>query len=120
MSENKRLNKREKKKLERERQKLFHEKYNISKMTKVNDDWYPTYPKHEVSVHLFISWFDFKDSGFVGLVIAGMDDYCVAKKYDSKDINELIEKWDEYKKIYDSIPQTTNKRWYLDRGFLPD
>lgn len=86
-------------------------------MVKVNDDWCPNYPKHEVHVHLFIDWYDYDNSGAVIFVISGMDDTCVERRFKSSNLDVLIQKYEEWKIFYNEIPQTTNQRWYLQKGF---
>ena len=108
-----------KRKEEKELKELLRNNYNLIKSVKVNDDWYPTYPKHFVNVHLFITWWEFKQKeyGEIAIVVSGMDDFSMSKRESSTDINELFEKWNKYKEFYDKIPQTTNKKYYFDRGF---
>ena len=117
MKENKakRKNKRKKKRKNQQLCQELRSNYTLNKMVKVNDDWYPTYPKHQVSVHLTIVWWE--GYGETIFVVAGADDTAVEKRFLSSNMDELIEKWKEWNIFYDNIPQTTNKRWYLERGF---
>lgn len=118
MKENK-LKKKNKREIKKEKQRLrqeFHDKYTLSKMVKVNDNWYPTYPKHLVSVYLTITWWD-NGNGETIFVISGADDTVIERRFSSNNIEYLKEKWEEWRIFYDKIPQTTNKKWYLERGF---
>lgn len=102
------------------KQKKILKQYDLSKMVKVNDGhmWNPCYPGHFARVHLNICYMPNTPFSNTYLVVSGMDDTFVEKRFESDDLEELIVKWNEYRKIYDSIPETTNLRWYLDRGFV--
>lgn len=92
-------------------------KYSYEKMLKVNDDWYPCFPKHEVYLHCNICLHHGNTQGLCIICIAGKDDYALEKRYYSNNIDELIEKYEEYVNFAEKIPEVTNKKWFLDRGF---
>ena len=115
MAENKREAKRKEKQLQEELQK-----YRQGKMIKVNDgeNWHPCFPKHEVYIHIGITWNSRGNYGEAIMCVFGADDTGVEKRFLSNDLDILIREWNKFKKFYDEIPQTTNIRYYLDRDFI--
>lgn len=107
-------NKREKKRKEKEFQKNL-EKYKSSKYVKVNDDWYPNFDKNKVRVRIGINWYGYKGKAYI--TVWGADDTGVELIHSSENFDLLVKTWEKYQEIYDNIPQTTNRKWYLDRKF---
>lgn len=114
------MNKREVKRHKKAIQEEIRNNYCFDKMVKVNDgeNWCPCYPNHEVSVHLALHWDVDTNHGMARISIWGLDDTGVAKELRSSNLDELKDKWQEYKKFYDNIPMTTNMKYYKDRGFI--
>lgn len=111
-------NKREKKRQDKQLQQYIKTNYDISKMVKVDDPemWCPAYPNSEVMVH--IGLFYSKSFSNTFLVISGMDDTVLELRFRSDDLEALKNVWNDYKNIYDAIPEITNFKWYTDRGFV--
>ena len=94
--------------------------HRFSKMIQVNDDWYPCYPHHQVSAHcgIFCGSMDPDTKDWsVFCVISGADDTCVEKRDKDLTKEQAIEKYEQYLAFINQIPEVTNKRWFLERGF---
>lgn len=81
-------------------------------------------PGHRVHINVsacFLgpSTYDGKIEGKVYMTVrANWDDSCALSKHIySDDVEELLATFNEYKALAESIPATTNWRWYVDRGF---
>ena len=81
-------------------------------------------PGHQVKIHVAACSYG---SGSINgeilgkvwmTVRANWDDSCALSKHIYSDnVDELIATFNEYKALAESIPATTNWRWYVDRGF---
>lgn len=113
------MNKREIKKQKLKTKKEIMEKYYKQKMIKVNDGylWAPPYPKHQVCMTIGLYWNPDFNNGTAYISVHGMDDTSFEKRTNSDNLDDLINVWKEYEKFYKNIPQTTNTKYFLDRGF---
>lgn len=102
-------------------------KYNYTKYSVVSDKnnemWgYFYQPKHSVRIHVAACYCGFgvdKGEGKVYMTVrANPDDSCALSKHlYSENLDEIIAKFQEYKSFAENIPETTNWRWFIDRGF---
>jgi hypothetical protein len=117
------------------RQKLINEmnsaiginKYRYSNHSTVsdvdNEMWgHFALPGHRVEINVsacFLGPTGDKIEGKVYTTVrANWDDSCALSKHIySGDVEEIIATFNEYKALAESIPETTNWRWYVDRGF---
>lgn len=89
------------------------EKYEL-RMVTVTDDWFPCYPDNQVRLTIGIYNFG---RYYVKLTAWGMDDTGVEICADATDMDDSLVKYNELKKIYDSIPDGVDKYWFIDHGF---
>lgn len=104
-------------------------KYNYENYSTVsdvdNDMWgHFAMPGHRVCIHVAACSYGSgspyeKIQGKVYITArANPDDSCALSKHIYSDnVEELLATFNEYKALAESVPDTTNWRWYVDRGF---
>lgn len=118
-----------KKLIEEMNSKVGISKYNYENYSTVsdadNDMWgHFTMPGHRVRIHVAACSYGSgslhgKIQGKVWITVrANPDDSCALSKHIySEDVDEIISTFNEYKALAESVPETTNWQWYVDRGF---
>ena len=92
--------------------------FRLDKMVTVTDNWYPCYEGNKVRVSLFLNYHKSLDYQFVRICVWGADDFGLEMDYEDKDYDKLVAKYHEWKDtIFDKIPNKTNKKWFIDKGF---
>ena len=88
----------------------------VKKMITVTDDWFPCFEGNQVEVTLGMYFFK---NYYLILSVWGADDCGVEMQYTALDENDGKAKFDEWKKIYDSIPESgIDRDWFYERGFV--
>lgn len=94
----------------------------IDKFIKVDDNWYPTFPNNQVNMSLIFNYFKLNKTDSNKLVrccVWGADDFGLEIDFESESLNELKDKFLEWKKyLYDEIPEITNKEYFYNLGFI--
>ena len=102
-------------------------KYQYSRISIASDTdeslWgYFELPGHQVRISIVTSYCGntWNGSGKVMMTVrANADrDSALTKYFESRDPEELVAKFEEYKAFAETIPETTNWRWYVERGFV--
>jgi hypothetical protein len=109
--------------------KIGFNKYNYENYSTAsdidNEMWgYFAEPGHRVRIHVAACSYGSylpheKIQGKVWMTVrANPDDSCALSKHIySEDVDEIIATFNEYKALAESVPETTNWRWYTERGF---
>lgn len=73
----------------------------------------------QVKIHVAAHAYGDELKGKVWITVrANWDDSCALSKHIYSDnVDELIATFNEYKALAESVPETTNWRWYTDHGF---
>ena len=81
----------------------------------VTDDWYPCYKGNKVRLRLSLT--PFRDKYYVRLAAWGADDTAYVMDFESSKHYEAYAKYQEFREIYNRIPNNIDKDWFIDRGF---
>ena len=81
----------------------------------VNDDWHPNFNGNQVKITLCLCYF--KDY-YVKLMAWGADDLGYELVKDNLTFEEALYYYGyDFNKLYESIPNNIDKRWFIEHGF---
>jgi len=91
--------------------------WNMWRTIEVTDDWYPCMDGNRITLHLFMSRLAGDRNYRVKLIAYGGDDYDLELFYKYRNRREADKKFRELKKLFQSVPDGVDKKWFWDRGF---
>lgn len=86
------------------------------RMIRVTDNWHPCFGGNKVRLRLSLCYFRHY---YVKLSAWGADDTGVEIELGASDLAEANQKYQELEKLFDTVPDGVNRKWFLDNGFTP-